>query len=144
MTTVEQLTQVFNDNFIAYLRSHIAHVNIMGRNFASDHALLGGIYEDLQGQIDHIGELLRTLDAFMPVDIFEIIEGTHIPTTAIEGGADELLGDVLNDLEHLVECYKELEEVAEDEDLEHISNYAQDRVTALTKSIWMLKATLDI
>ena len=43
MTTVEQLTQVFNDNFMAYFRSHVAHVNTMGRNFASDHALLGRI-----------------------------------------------------------------------------------------------------
>jgi DNA-binding ferritin-like protein len=144
MTTVEQLTQIFNDNFIAYLRSHIAHVNIMGRNFASDHQLLGGIYEDLQGQIDHIGELLRTLDAFMPASIFEITDGTHIPLTAVEGSADTLLSDVLDDLEHLVECYKELEEVAEDEDLEHISNYAQDRVLAISKQIWMLKATLEV
>lgn len=144
MTTVEQLTQIFNDNFIAYLRSHIAHVNIRGRNFASDHALLNGIYDDLQSQIDTIAELLRTLDAFMPASIYDIIDGTHIPTTTIEGSADELLSDVLVDLEHLVECYKELEEVAEDEDLEHISNYAQDRVLAISKQIWMLKATLEV
>ena len=106
--------------------------------------MLNGIYDDLQSQIDTIAELLRTLDAFMPASIYDIIDGTHIPTTTIEGSADELLSDVLVDLEHLVECYKELEEVAEDEDLEHISNYAQDRVLAISKQIWMLKATLEV
>ena len=56
MNTLEQLIQVFNDNFTAYFRSHVAHVNIMGRNFLSDHKLLEKVYEDLQEQIDSIAE----------------------------------------------------------------------------------------
>ena len=40
MNTSQQLTQVFNDNFVAYFRSHTAHINITGRNFRSDHKLL--------------------------------------------------------------------------------------------------------
>ena len=58
-TTVEQLTEVFNDNFVAYYRSHVAHINIIGRNFASDHALLNGIYDDLQDQIDNLKRELK-------------------------------------------------------------------------------------
>jgi DNA-binding ferritin-like protein len=142
MTTTEQLTQVFYDNFVAYYRSHAAHVNIQGRNFRSDHKLLEGVYTRRQDQIDQIGELLRTLDAFMPSDIFDILDNSHIKPRAVEGSADELLQSVLEDLEHLKDCYIELETAADEEEHDEIANYAQDQILDIAKSIWMLKSTL--
>ena len=141
--TVEQLTQTFNDNFVAYFRSHVAHVNIVGRNFQSDHALLQGIYESLQDQIDTLGELLRSLDAYMPCVLQEVLDKSHISPDIIDGDADTLLSDVMMDLEHLKECYEELMKVSDEEGHEEIANYAQDRILALAKQIWMLKSTLS-
>lgn len=143
MDTLKQLTQVFNDNFTTYFRSHVAHVNIMGRNFASDHKLLGKVYEDLQGQIDAIAELIRTLDGFMPNSLQDVIVDSHIPSFGIEGSSESLISEVKDDLEHLKGCYEELIKIAEDEGHDEIANYAQDRVLALAKHIWMLRATLD-
>jgi len=143
MTTAEALTQIFKDNFVAYFRSHAAHVNITGRNFASDHKLLQKTYEDLQGQIDTLGELLRTLREYMPCDIHEVIAESHLPTDAIEGSADELIAAGLEDLEYLAAEHRELITVATDEGEDQIANYAQDRVLALEKHIWMYRATLD-
>ena len=143
MNTETQLAQVFNDNFVAYFRSHVSHVNIMGRNFKSDHELLGGIYEDLQSQIDTIAELLRTLDEFMPSSLNEVIDKSHIMSYDLEGTSETLLTDVKDDLEHLKECYVELMDISEKEGHQEIANYAQDRILALSKHIWMLKATLD-
>lgn len=143
MNTAEQLTQVFNDNFVAYFRSHAAHVNIMGRNFASDHELLGGIYESLQAEIDTIGELLRSLGEFMPMSIADILDGSHIEDAPVEGSADDLLITVRDDLEHLKGCYEELIAIAEDDGHKEIANYAQDRVLAIAKQLWMLNSTLD-
>lgn len=143
MTTAEQLTQVFNNNFVAYFRSHAAHVNITGRNFRSDHKLLQGVYERRQAEIDRIGEILRTQQEYMPCDITDVIADATIPTDAIEGTADQLLESVMMDLEHLLEDYKELIRIADQEDLEEISNYAQDQALDLEKSIWMLRSTLE-
>lgn len=143
MTTTEQLTQVFNDNFVAYYRSHAAHANITGRNFSSDHKLLQGVYERRQAQIDVIGELLRTLQEMMPTDLYQIINNSDLPTDAIEGTADELLNMVLADLGQLCECYKELNEIAEEDEYDEIANYAQEQILDLNKSIWMLRSTLD-
>jgi len=143
MNTADQLLQVFNDNFVAYFRSHSAHVNIQGRNFQSDHTLLGEIYEDLQGQIDHIGELLRTLGEFMPRSIAEILDQSHIADSDVDGNSDQLLELVKDDLEHLRDCYSELIVIAADDGNEPIGNYAQDRVLALNKYIWMLDSTLS-
>jgi len=143
MTTALQLTQVFNDNFVAYFRSHVAHVNIVGRNFQSDHTLLGGIYEDLQDQIDVIGELLRSINEFMPCDIYGVLDTSEITTDIIEGKADVLLSRVYDDLVILKDCYEELMTVADEEGHKEIANYAQDRILALAKFIWMLSSTLE-
>jgi len=142
MTTQAHLEQVFCDNFVAYFRSHVAHVNIMGRNFHSDHELLGGIYEDLQAQIDIIAELLRSIGAFMPDSLDVVIEASHVNASAITGSSEDLLADVRNDLDQLKACYEELMVVANDEKHEEIGNYAQDRILALAKFIWMLDSTL--
>jgi len=113
-TTTEQLTQVFCDNFVTYYRSHVAHVNILGRNFRSDHKLLQGVYERRQAQVDVIAELLRTLEVFMPHCLTDIMAGSEITDEPIEGDADELLELVRTDLEILKGCYEELRAVADE------------------------------
>ena len=143
MTTAESLTQLFKDNFVAYFRSHAAHVNVTVRNFRSDHKLLEGIYTRRQDQIDRIGELLRSMDEYMPCDIYDVVMSSKMPTDAIEGSADELLEQVQTDLENLLADYKELIEIADGEGLDEIANYAQDQALDLEKSLWMLRVTLD-
>lgn len=142
MTLKQTLTQVFSTNFMAYLHSHIAHVNITGRNFQSDHTLLGGIYEDLQDQIDHLGELLRTINALMPQELDKIIINSTIDNHAVTGDADQLLEHVYEDLEALIDVYRDLVMVADEEGNVEISNYAQDRLLKLDKHCWMLRVTL--
>jgi DNA-binding ferritin-like protein len=143
MSTSKQLKQVFNDNFVAYFRSHVAHVNITGRTFKSDHELLGEVYEDLQGQIDVIGELLRTLEEFMPSALIDVMEDSHVPVDSIEGSSDRLISEVYDDIEHLKGCYEDLIKIASEEGHDEISNYAQDRVLKLSKFCWMLRSTLE-
>ena len=143
MTTTEQLTQVFYDNFVAYYRSHLAHANIVGRNFASDHELLGGIYESLQAEIDTIGELLRTLQEFMPDSIDEVLQNSNLPIGGLSGSSRELLEAVYDDIELLKGEYEDLIRVSTDEGHDEIANYAQDRVLALSKQCWMLRSTLE-
>jgi DNA-binding ferritin-like protein len=143
MNTSQQLTQVFNDNFVAYFRSHTAHINITGRNFRSDHKLLQGVYERRQAQIDVLGELLRTLGDFMPRSLSEIIADSEIDDHTVEGDADDLLTTVCENLEQLRGCYQELMLVADEEGHKEIANYAQDQILDLAKSVWMLNSTLE-
>jgi starvation-inducible DNA-binding protein len=143
MTTQDQLQQVFANNFVAYFRAHVAHVNTQGRNFYSDHKLLGKIYEDLSGQIDAIAELLRTLGEFMPASLEEVMGTSRISLAEITGTADQLLEEVKTDLQDLKADYEELIAVADADGHLEISNYAQDRVLALAKYLWMIESTLD-
>jgi starvation-inducible DNA-binding protein len=143
MKTPEQLTQVFNNNFVAYYRSHVAHVNILGRNFYSDHKLLQKVYEDLQDQIDKLAELLRTLDDYMPCEIQDVLNQSEIGTGIFEEDADGFLHGVKDDLESLKSSYESLMTVAEKDGHEEIANYAQERILQLAKFIWMLNSTLE-
>jgi starvation-inducible DNA-binding protein len=143
MNTAEKLTQIFRDNFVTYFRSHAAHVNITGRNFRSDHKLLEGVYTRRQDQIDRIGELLRSMQEYMPCDLLEVVELSKMPQGAIEGSADDLLLQVQDDLQSLLDDFKELIEIADEEGLDEIGNYAQDQALDLEKSLWMLRVTLE-
>lgn len=140
--TQDQLRQVYNDNFVAYYRAHAAHINVIGRNFESDHEMLGDIYEARQGEIDKIGEIIRTLGDFVPNALAVIIAESDIADVPIMGSADQMLADVRDDLQNLCRSFEILNEVADDEDLDHIANYAQEQCLAINKNLWMLDSTL--
>jgi starvation-inducible DNA-binding protein len=141
---IEQaLLKTFCSNFVAYYKSHAAHVNVVGRNFVSDHSLLGGIYEELQDEIDTLGELLRTIGAEFPYTIMDTIDGSDIPDSLYAGDGIELLEQVYDDIEQLIEVHLDLEEAADSREYNHIQNYAQDRVKSLQKHCWMLRSTID-
>ena len=138
------LEETFSANFVAYYRSHVAHVNIVGRNFASDHKLLQKIYEDLQGTIDSLAELLRTIGAKMPNDIATVLEISPFRDDPVEGDSDELLQLVLDDQDKLMDLYKELDQAANEAGDIDISNFAQGRVGDHAKFRWMLRSTLEL
>jgi starvation-inducible DNA-binding protein len=138
------LEETFAANFVAYYRAHVAHVNTVGRNFISDHKLLQKVYEDLQGNIDPIAELLRTIGAQMPTSINTVLAISPFADDATEGDADELLQLVLDDQDRLMELYKELDAVAVEAGDIDISNFAQGRVGDHAKFRWMLRSTLEL
>ena len=142
MTLEQQLINTYCDNFVAYYRAHSCHLNITGRNFTSDHRLLGKIYEDLQGEIDKLGEIIRTMYEYAPMTIEDILDTTTLDEKTTDGGADGMLTIVMESLEHLVACYYEIQNLSGDIEYAHIGNHAQDRVTTLEKFIWMLRSTL--
>ena len=139
---IEKLREVFATNFVAYYQSHVAHVNITGRNFYSDHKLLQKIYENLQDQIDTIAEFLRSVETFMPESLADVMDQTQVADDLVVGDSDELLRLVGRNLQTLVDLYRELEREADDAGQDQIANYAQDQETVLTKQIWMITATI--
>ncbi|CAB5207089.1 Dps DNA-binding ferritin-like protein (oxidative damage protectant) [uncultured Caudovirales phage] len=145
MNTEQALMTTFCSNFVAYYRTHYSHANTTGRNFFSDHELLGKIYEDLQDEIDTLGELLRTIDVDMPHSLSDIINDSEITDLPVydDGDGDEYLLAALEDLAKLIDIHLELEDATKDSmEYNHLANYAQDRVKTLHKYLWMVKSTL--
>jgi DNA-binding ferritin-like protein len=143
MNLDSQLEQVFATNFQVYYRTHVAHVNTVGRNFYSDHKLLQGIYEGLQSNIDVLAEFLRTLRLQMPQSLGIVIETSSTPDSMVTGNAIQLLRGVYDDLEIMIDEYLALNMLAEEENHPEIANYAQDQIRLLRKSCWMLDSILE-
>lgn len=143
MTTLDQLQTVFRNNLLTWYHSHVAHVNIEGRTFHSDHELLAGVYEARQAEIDTLAEIIRTLEGYMIDHLQEVIVDATQEDTPTRGTSDDLLSGIEDRLRDLVRDYQDLMAVATAEGLEHISNHAQDQVTGLEKQIWMLRSTLN-
>jgi DNA-binding ferritin-like protein len=143
MELISKLEEVFATNFEVYYRTHVAHVNTVGRNFYSDHKLLQGIYEGLQDNIDTLAEFLRTVKTTMPNSLGTVIELSATSDTNVMGDADELLDSVYNDLEIMIDLYQELNTVADLEQHDEIANFAQDQMRLLRKSCWMVRSTLE-
>lgn len=141
--TQTQLQQVFADNFVVAYRAQVAHVNILGRNFYSDHRLLGKIYQHLQDNIDVLAEHLRTLGEFMPTSLDAVLRTAQIADSDCEGTADELLLQVQLNLQDLVRSFSDLAQAASDDDIEEIENYAQEEILALNRWIWMISSTIS-
>jgi DNA-binding ferritin-like protein len=145
MNIEQALNQVFCSNYVAYQKSHAAHVNIVSRTFGSDHQLLKKVYEGLQEDIDTIGELLRTIDAYFPLTLKEISETSKVldDLQPDYGDGEDYIQQVYDDLETLVEVYLELEdETQNNRGFNHLANFAQDQIRILKKHQWMLRSTL--
>tara|TARA_R110000868_G_scaffold21535_11_gene89190 strand:- start:1411 stop:1872 length:462 start_codon:yes stop_codon:yes gene_type:complete len=143
MNLVNTLEQVFATNFQVYYRTHVAHVNIVGRNFVSDHKQLQKIYEELQSNIDSLAEILRTLRTMMPASLSTVLDLSIVSDSEVEGTAEELLQLVYDDLETMIDLYQELVIAADDEDHTEISNFAQDQMTTLRRHCWQLRSVLE-
>jgi starvation-inducible DNA-binding protein len=137
------LTKAFSTNFMLYYSSHVAHVNIVGRNFTADHQLLGKIYEDAQEQIDTYAEFMRTVECFMPTNLTTAIVTSEIGDVDVEGNSTKLLDIIYDNTETMLEVLKSLYDAAESAGELGLSNYVQDRMVIHRKFCWMLKSTLE-
>ena len=137
------LEETFSANFVAYYRSHSAHINVLGRNFYADHKLLKKIYEYLQDNIDTLGEKLRTTRAYAPDSIGSILAVSQLADEPVVGSAIEYFLMVKDSLEVMIDQYHELYTAAEAVDYIDISNFAQDQIGQLAKFRWMVESTLD-
>jgi len=138
------LEDTFSGNFVSYYRSHVAHVNIQGRNFYADHKLLQKVYEYFQENIDVLAEKLRTVRAMMPVDLMTVTMSSPIADEPAVGNSEDLLEQVHESLVAMIDQYVALYEAAEEVNYIDISNFAQDQIAVLAKFRWMIESTLDM
>jgi len=140
---VNELEATFAANFVAYYRTHVAHVNTKGRNFYQDHKLLKKIYIFMQEQIDPLAEKLRTCGAMMPNALSVTCELSPIKDQPTEGSSTMLLEQVLNDVLELIDQYHKLAIEADKVGYIDISNMSADAIGQLAKYKWQLEATVE-
>jgi len=133
----------FASNFVLYVKTHGAHVNVTGMFFTQLHDLFGDQYQDLQAQIDTIGEKLRVLDVMAPLSMTEITQQSAIDDFVGTSDAKGYLGRLLADHEKMAIVIKKSFDRAVEAKQEGIANYLSERLDAHAKMAWMLRSTLQ-
>lgn len=139
------LERVYATNFVAYQKTHAAHINIRGRNFYNDHKLLRHIYRYLQDNIDVLGEEIQACGAgHVPETMSMILSTSTIADGMPALDADSLLHNVLDDLYALIEVYHEMDRAGQEINYSDVSNMAADHIQKIATFCWKIEATLDI
>lgn len=144
MTHIEQLQHCAAENFMLYYSAHVAHVNVTGRNFYSDHKLFGKIYEDLQSSIDDFAEQQRELEQYMTLNLSTLIDQCD----CFDGWASEMsamayIDELYERLETHIQHVSELYNLAEQEQEFGLSAFAQERLVNLKRHCYMLRSALQ-
>jgi starvation-inducible DNA-binding protein len=137
---IEKTKKCLGNTFVYYMKAHSYHWNVIGSDFPQLHDFFGDLYAELQGSIDDIAEQIRTLDSFAPSTLGRMIELSDIQEDEKIPLPTKMVTNLLDANTKLFECIQEAYTMAENENEFAVSNFLQDRLTALAKHKWMLKA----
>lgn len=140
MTTADLLKVALADTFALYLKAHYFHWNVTGADFHEYHEFLGNFYEEVQGAIDPIAELIRTTGEYSPGSFSRFAELTTLQEQPSIPTAESMITELLSDNYKVIASLTAAYNTAEEERRFGISNFLQDRLTAHDKHKWMLTA----
>jgi starvation-inducible DNA-binding protein len=139
---IQALKQCMANTFGMYFQAHAAHWNVEGPDFKQYHDFLQGLYEELFGAVDPLAEYIRTLDAYAPGDITEMMMATSISAMGVKSNPRDIVSSLVNSnnicLLSLMAAYKAADSAGE----VGIENFLQDRIAVHQKHGWMLRSML--
>jgi len=124
-------------------QSHLIHFNYEGSNFLAVHEFLKDQYELHTEQFDKLGELVRTLDYWMPMcacGLKEALGPCFKNVESYEG--KEMLATYLKNLEAFSNMLKMVEPAAQQCQAYDVANYLAELLGDVWKTSWMIKATI--
>lgn len=141
---VEALKEVLGNAFSMYVRTHGAHWNVEGSDFAQYHELFETIYEDVYGSIDPLAENIRKLEGKAPGSIsdFDEIDGLDSATEP-DTSTGDLAQDVANANRVVLESLDKAFKIANDSNEQGIANFLAERIDMHQKWAWQLSASMS-
>ncbi len=125
-------------------QSHLIHLNYEAANFLEVHQFLKDQYESHLEQFDALAELVRAMDHLMPMCDCGLRDS--LPQNCFQRVSSydprKMLTTYYQNLEDLVDMSRKVNCVAEQCGELGVANYLSDLMTVLSKSAWMVKATL--
>jgi len=138
------------NTYSVYHEAHGFHWNVKGPDFAQYHALFSGIYEDLIESVDAIAENILKLGYDSPFRMSDMMAMTTIPESENYDDDEEedtpldMAVDLLASVSALEGEAKELFELANDADEQGVANFVAERIDALQKTMWQLRASANM
>jgi starvation-inducible DNA-binding protein len=138
----ELLKILLASDFSYYLKAHMFHWNVEGKDFYQYHKFLQKVYEDAYEAVDTIAEYIRTLDEYSPGSLTRYHELTRIQDQIKVPRARLMIEELLSDSHTMVNLLNECFDAATQENKQDIANFIAERLTATNKFIWMLGSFL--
>lgn len=135
------VTAAFTATFVFYLKAHGFHWNVEGRDFQEYHDLFGSIYEEVYSSVDGFAERIRTIQAYAPGSLAQILADSRIQEEPNILTKDEMVTKLLADNEQLTGILKEAYNVCELNSEFGFSNFIAERIDAHRKHAWKLRAS---
>lgn len=141
----EELNELLANVVSFYFKSHGAHWNVMGQDFAEYHELFGEIYADSYSSIDPIAENVRKLGKPALAGLSAIALTAELTDTAPDvTDARTLAMEILSANEMLIEELVEVLDCAVMHNQQGIANFLADRIDSHQKWKWQLSSSLGV
>lgn len=132
----------FASEYAFLVKAQFFHWNIEGANFPQYHRLLDDIYSEVQDNIDAFAENIRKIGAYTPASFsrFSMLSAVDDETEILP--AESMLAELLQDCEKMINIFKVVYTLAEQNKEFGLANFYADRQDAHAKHCWMLRSTL--
>ena len=144
MTQLEiALKIVLANTYVMYAKAQSYHWNVEGMFFAMFHEFFGDIYSELQTPIDDLAERMRTIDAYAPMSLADILNTSTLPEDTIRPvSVTDMLMKLLSANTEVTASLNKAFELAEVDNNQGLMDLLAGRLDAHAKHGWMIKASL--
>lgn len=137
---VASLKKVLGRTFSVYVQVHGYHWNVEGPEFRQYHALFEEQYQDLWNTLDPIAERIRSLDAYAPASVAELMKLAD-KEAAPAKTASEMFDAMIDAHKGLMAVLREAIEAAQKAGDEPSIGLLTDRLGWHEKQLWMMRAS---
>lgn len=135
-----QITGVLANHLVLYYKASAFHWNVEGPSFVSLHKLFQDIYEDLQSNIDKLGEHIRKIRGYPPSHLMDLLSYATIATSKKTPDSLAMVKELESDMIALHDCLMMAFKCAESCNNQALMNYLADRMDSTQMWAWQMRA----
>lgn len=130
-------------SYVFQIKVQNFHWNVEGPDFPQYHKFLDDLYAEInENAIDQTAELCRQLDSYAPGSITRFAELSIVQDQVKIPRAELMIAELYEDNQKLLQLWKEMFPLAEQENEQGIADFIASRIDAHGKHGWMLRSIL--
>lgn len=124
--------------FELYKKTHVYHINVVGKTFVQDHAFLGDLYEEFNGHFDSISELVRINGITLPYDF----ESKSVLSSGTAEDRDSMFSDILLGIHTCIAALTNAHTEAVDAKSIGTFTSIETIIESLEKTVWKVQSSI--
>jgi starvation-inducible DNA-binding protein len=139
----ESLKVALASSYVFQIKVQNFHWNVEGPDFPQYHKFLDDLYAEINDNaIDQTAEYIRILGHYTPGSITRFAELSIVRDQIKIPRAELMIAELLEDNRHIIDMWKGIFPIAEQENEQGIADFIASRIDAHGKHNWMLNSIL--